>query len=133
MGWAILFSSMELNHFDFCFSMCAFDTAVFFCILLFVIVCCFFYCYTYCFVSLFFFLPGTALYHSPFFRVLAMLVGHPRPADKHTFQRLMRSGKSLALIPGGFESATITSSTQPRVHVKKKGFIKYALQHGYGL
>ena len=127
MGWAILFSSMELNHFDFCFSMCAFDTccilAVFFCLLLLLTV-----------VFLFsFLLPGTALYNSPFFRVLAMLVGHPRPADKHTFQRLMRSGKSLALIPGGFESATITSSTQPRVHVKKKGFIKYALQHGYGL
>ena len=76
---------------------------------------------------------STALYNSPFFRVLALLVGNPAPADKKTFQKLMSAGHSLALIPGGFESASISCSTQPRVHVSKKGFIKYALVHGYAL
>ena len=76
---------------------------------------------------------STALYNSPFFRVLSKLVGNPAPADKATFQHLMQQGAALALIPGGFESATITNAAQPRVHVGKKGFIKYALKYGYGL
>jgi len=58
---------------------------------------------------------STALYNSPFFRVLSKLVGHPAPADKKNFKLLMKKGQSIALIPGGFESATITSSNQQRV------------------
>lgn len=76
---------------------------------------------------------STALYNSPFFRVLSKLIGNPMSADKNTFMKLMSKGNSLALIPGGFESASIHSSTQPRVHVSKKGFIKYALVYGYEL
>ena len=40
----------------------------------------------------------------------------------------------MALLPGGFEEATITSSGADRVYIKnRRGFVKYALQHGYCL
>ena len=56
------------------------------------------------------------------------------PADKASFQRLLREGKPLALIPGGFEEATITSDRADRVYLKdRKGFAKYALQNGYSV
>ena len=36
------------------------------------------------------------------------------------------------MLPGGFEQATITCIKENRVYIKsRKGFIKYALQHGY--
>jgi len=46
----------------------------------------------------------------------------------------MKTRKPLALIPGGFEEATIHNSKVNRVFCKKRrGFVKYALQHGYAL
>jgi 1-acyl-sn-glycerol-3-phosphate acyltransferase len=49
-------------------------------------------------------------------------------------KQLMREQKPLALIPGGFEEATIHSSRSHRVYLKnRKGFVKYALQAGYHL
>ena len=75
-----------------------------------------------------------ALFHSPFFQLLCKIVGHPQPADKVNFKRLMKSGKNLALIPGGFEEATITSGAAERVYLKdRRGFVKYALENGFAL
>ena len=79
---------------------------------------------TFCFAS--------SLYASPFFGALSKIIGRPAPADKATFQGLMQQGRSIALIPGGFQEATIHSSTAHRVTCGK-GFIKYAIQHGYSL
>jgi hypothetical protein len=77
---------------------------------------------------------STALYRSPFFRFFTKLLGSPAPADKASFQRLMRRGEPMAVIPGGFEEATITHSGKHRVYIKKRrGFVKYALQFGYAL
>jgi 1-acyl-sn-glycerol-3-phosphate acyltransferase len=62
----------------------------------------------------------------------ARLLGKPAAANKESMVGLMRKGEHQALIPGGFEEATITSgSTQDRVYIKKRaGFLKYCLQHG---
>ena len=77
---------------------------------------------------------SAALYKSPFFRLLAKTVGNPESADKASFTQLMREGKSLALIPGGFEEATITCDGADRVFLKdRRGFVKYALTYGYSL
>ena len=77
---------------------------------------------------------SAALYRSPFFRLLTKTVGSPAPADKASFQRLMQRNEPMAVIPGGFEEATITSSTVHRVYLKsRRGFVKYALQAGYAL
>ena len=40
----------------------------------------------------------------------------------------------MALIPGGFEEATITTDKADRVFIKaRRGFVSYALRHGYCL
>ena len=77
---------------------------------------------------------SSVLYMSPFFRIFTLLIGRPASADKQTFLKLMRQKKNLALIPGGFEEATLTSSSADRVFIKdRRGFVKYALQNGYAL
>ena len=43
----------------------------------------------------------------------------------------MKKGKNVALVPGGFEEATLACKHENRLYIKKrKGFIKYALKHG---
>ena len=80
------------------------------------------------------FCMSTVLYRSPFMRVLLHMTGYPAAADKATFQSLMRKRGPMAVLPGGFEEATITSDTAHRVYLKNRmGFIKYALQHGYSI
>jgi len=56
------------------------------------------------------------------------------PASKQNMLRLMGKGENLALLPGGFEEATFYQRGVHRVFIKnRKGFIKYALQHGYAV
>lgn len=44
----------------------------------------------------------------------------------------MKTGRNLALLPGGFEEAALYRHNQYDVYIKsRKGFIKYALQNGY--
>lgn len=46
----------------------------------------------------------------------------------------MIRGEDIALPPGGFEEATLTSPDHDRVYIKKRvGFVKLALQHGYNI
>ena len=77
---------------------------------------------------------SSAFFVSPFFRLFSRVTGNPASADKANMQALMRKGRHLALIPGGFEEATLTinSPTVERVYIKnRKGFIKLCLQQGY--
>lgn len=49
-------------------------------------------------------------------------------------ERLMKKGKSIGLVPGGYEEATLTSQKVFRLFIKdRKGFVKLALKHGYSL
>lgn len=51
---------------------------------------------------------------------------------KETFVQLMRAGRNIGFIPGGFEEATLYQRGKYRVFIKRRfGFIKLALQHGY--
>lgn len=77
------------------------------------------------------------LYHfAPVFRVVAELLGvklgSTGPRD---LKRLMEKENSpMAIVPGGFEEATVTCRFTDRVFLKTRaGFIKYALRHGYDL
>ncbi|KAL7575287.1 hypothetical protein ACA910_001812 [Epithemia clementina (nom. ined.)] len=75
-----------------------------------------------------------SLYMSPFFRLFSRLTGNPASANKPAMQAAMRQGKHLALIPGGLEEATITTTSAERVYIQKRmGFVKLSLQHGYQL
>ncbi len=74
------------------------------------------------------------LYASPFFQLLCRLIGNPGKADKASMIKYMKKGEHLALPPGGFEEATISSTSHDRVYIKKRvGFIKLCLQHGYSV
>jgi len=75
-----------------------------------------------------------ALYMNPLFRLLACSIAKGATADKENFSRLLRKKKSLALIPGGFEEATIFRYESDRVWLKERaGFVKLALQTGHAL
>lgn len=44
----------------------------------------------------------------------------------------MKKGVNLSFVPGGFEEATMTSTKEYRLFIKKrKGFIKFALKYKY--
>eukprot|EP00929_Paragymnodinium_shiwhaense_P055215 TRINITY_DN27685_c0_g1_i1.p1 TRINITY_DN27685_c0_g1~~TRINITY_DN27685_c0_g1_i1.p1 ORF type:complete len:351 (+),score=58.77 TRINITY_DN27685_c0_g1_i1:88-1140(+) len=80
-------------------------------------------------------LIADGLLHAPIFRFLfVVLVGAVDSASKSTLLKKLRRRESVALIPGGFEEATITKPGTDRVFLRhRKGFIKYALQNGYAL
>jgi len=74
-----------------------------------------------------------SLLASPFFRLFSRIVGRPGSAGRSEMIRAMKktAGQSLALPPGGFEEATITSTLVDRVYIKRRtGFVKLCLQHG---
>ena len=49
-------------------------------------------------------------------------------------RRLMSRGKNLAIVPGGFEEATLQRYSDESVYLsRRKGFIKIALKHGYAV
>mmetsp|Transcript_30574 Transcript_30574/g.69962 ORF Transcript_30574/g.69962 Transcript_30574/m.69962 type:complete len:340 (-) Transcript_30574:55-1074(-) len=75
-----------------------------------------------------------ALLASPLFRIWSRITGNSGGADKASMVRCMKDGMGVALPPGGFEEATITSTAHDRVYIKKRaGFIKICLQHGYSI
>ncbi len=48
--------------------------------------------------------------------------------NHHNLKKLMRKGKNLGMLPGGFEEATLTTSDELRCWIEsRKGFVKYAL------
>lgn len=52
--------------------------------------------------------------------------------DSKNMQKLMDQRKNIAIIPGGYEEATLTNPKIFRIFIKqRKGFIKMALKHGY--
>lgn len=52
--------------------------------------------------------------------------------DPNNMKRLMKEGKTIGMLPGGYEEATLTTPKELRVFIKnRKGFIKYSLKYGY--
>lgn len=71
---------------------------------------------------------------APLFKVLCDLSGRLESATKSNIHRLMKKGRNLAIIPGGFEDATLHAYGKDRTMMApRKGLIKYALQHGYAV
>lgn len=68
------------------------------------------------------------------FKVLCDLSGRLESATKSNIVKFMRAGRNLAIIPGGFEDATLFVYGKDRTYMsQRKGLVKYALQHGYAL
>ena len=76
---------------------------------------------------------------SPSFRLMCDWVATDKQwagaATKRVMLKAMAEGKSsLALLPGGFQEATLCSRGKDRVYVKNRaGFVKYCLMHGYSI
>ena len=78
------------------------------------------------------FVIASGLYNMPIFGLVLRWLGHFAKASKHDVVERMKAGGSLALIPGGFEEATLAERGVDRVYLKSRvGFIKYALQFGF--
>ena len=61
-----------------------------------------------------------------------MIWGGGAPCTGPYFKKLMSVGANIALIPGGFEEATLYHHGKHQLYLKhRQGFIKYALQYGY--
>jgi hypothetical protein len=74
-----------------------------------------------------------ALTYVPISGLFAKLMG-VEGVDNKTFERLMKEGKNLSFLPGGFEEATLTTNHRERVYIKnRKGFVKFALKYGYSI
>ena len=54
------------------------------------------------------------------------------PVNPDNLKKLMKNRKTIGMLPGGFEEATITTPKELRIFIEnRKGFIKYALKYGY--
>ena len=74
------------------------------------------------------------LYLSPFFRLFSRAVGKPGSAARPSMSSYLRAGEDVALPPGGFEEATLTSTFQDRVFIKKRyGFVRLCLKYGVAI
>lgn len=79
------------------------------------------------------YLIAEALFYFPFCRDF-MVWGSGAPCTAPVFKKLMPTGANIALLPGGFEEATLYKRGVHRLYIKKRqGFIKYALQYGYAI
>ena len=55
-----------------------------------------------------------------------------KAVEPSSMKKLLKEKKSVALLPGGFEEATLTTPKELRVFIKnRKGFVKYGIEHGY--
>ena len=81
-----------------------------------------------------FFIAASLREPSHLFKLLCDVSGRLESASRKQMLKFMRLGRNVAIIPGGFEDATLFEHGKHRVAMKKrKGLIKYALQHGYSL
>jgi 2-acylglycerol O-acyltransferase 2 len=74
------------------------------------------------------------VYHlCPALRLIFSLVGLQLcSSSRKDFQRVMTERKPMLFMPGGFQEAVLASTAQEAVYVNnRRGFIKYALLHGY--
>lgn len=72
------------------------------------------------------------LFKIPLIRHFIQAFGCARPATKKMMFELMEKKIPFGLLPGGSEEIILSRHGHERVYIKKrKGFIKYALQHGY--
>ena len=54
--------------------------------------------------------------------------------NKTRMTEFMKKGENVALLPGGFQEATLYLRDRHRAYARnRKGFIKYALQYGYAV
>ena len=77
---------------------------------------------------------ATAVFQLPLFSFVLNFCGNVRGANHAAMKRHMAKGTNCALLPGGFEEATIMRYQRERVYLRhRKGFVKFCLRYGYKL
>ena len=77
---------------------------------------------------------SSILYSIPIVRTICRFFSKINSVNKETMKDLMNSKKNIALLPGGFEEATIHCSEKDRIYIKKRtGFIAYAMKYNYSI
>eukprot|EP01063_Lacrimia_lanifica_P008028 TRINITY_DN1516_c0_g1_i1.p1 TRINITY_DN1516_c0_g1~~TRINITY_DN1516_c0_g1_i1.p1 ORF type:complete len:361 (+),score=120.89 TRINITY_DN1516_c0_g1_i1:46-1128(+) len=75
---------------------------------------------------------ATVLFKIPFVRPLLLSFGCCQPATKKEMFKLFSQRSDFGILPGGMEEVYLAQYGKERVYIaQRKGFIKYALQHGY--
>lgn len=70
----------------------------------------------------------------PLFEKLLFINVRTQSAAKKPFLQELAKGTPSILVPGGIHEASLTASGRERLYLKmRKGFIRYAMQHGYSL
>jgi len=78
-----------------------------------------------------YFCGSRAMVRMPISGIIARWMG-VQGVDQKNFKDLLKKGKNILFVPGGFEEATLTQFAKERIFIKeRKGFIKYSLQYGY--
>jgi len=74
-----------------------------------------------------------AVLHMPICRQMFELIGSV-DSSPAKFKAFLRTGRDVALIPGGVEEVVLASPMAERAYIRKrKGFVKYAMEFGYDL
>lgn len=72
------------------------------------------------------------LHQLPFIRRWLAALGCAEPASRKRVQQIMRRGASFGILPGGSDEIVMADRGRERIYIRKRrGFVKYALQHGY--
>lgn len=73
------------------------------------------------------------IFKMPFCKQMMNLMGSISSAPA-PFKEALRSGRNVAILPGGVEEVVLSSSDVERAYIQnRKGFVKYAIQFGYDL
>ncbi|KAJ8600911.1 hypothetical protein CTAYLR_005058 [Chrysophaeum taylorii] len=77
---------------------------------------------------------ASGIFYLPIFSIICYWLGNVKSATAQTMRDVMGRGKNVALLPGGFEDATVMVKGQERIYLKhRKGFVKFALRYGYAV
>jgi 1-acyl-sn-glycerol-3-phosphate acyltransferase len=77
---------------------------------------------------------ASTLFASPFFRIFSRAANCPGSAARPSMDAYLRRGEDVALPPGGFEEATLTSTKVDRVFIKRRyGFVRLCLKYGVAI
>ena len=72
------------------------------------------------------------LFKIPMIRPFLQLFGNAAPATKKQMKYFFKNNKSFGILPGGSEEIILSERGREKLYIKeRKGFLKYALQHGY--
>lgn len=75
---------------------------------------------------------ASAIFWLPIFSVICYWLGDVKDASPANVRNIMQRGKNIALLPGGFEDASVMVNGRERIFLRsRKGFIKFALRYGY--